>query len=246
MHIVQLLLQILDLLSERLLLVELLMALLLGCLGLHPYPRKLDVLIDHGFQGVEPCPLAVLGQQGISVFVACRHPRAQTCTDVAEGFPRRDKAPKYLAPLELAGERQQRFLHRGQPLFRLLRVQILDFGTAGHRQLDRLIGVNIDLVQIDPLPQMDHKIALVVDLPDRTGNTDGIKAVAVQLPTAIFLFRYDDCDPLILCRHPARHRLIYICLEIDVGMRDGNHVVDRHNCHGYPSCSGTQKVRVPS
>ena len=211
-HFIQFPLQILNLFAQRLLFVQRLLVLLLGGHRFHPYPPHLDVFIDHGLQRVKARFLAVLGQKSVALLTARCHPRTHARANIPKGLPGRDEAAHHLSPLKVTGKRQQRFFHRGHPQRGVFRFQVLHVGAAGNRQFDRLVRIDINLIQIYSLRQMDNQIPLRVDLTDMSGHANGIKAAAFQFPARRLFLRHDNRDFLVLHRLSARHVLVYVRL----------------------------------
>ena len=207
-HLIQLLLEILDLLAERLLPLHVAQIFLFLALHLHAGAGQLDIFVDHRLQRVKSRPLAVLGQKRVKPFVRDIHPGRKRRADILEAPPRPGKGLQKRPPLKFFAHRKELFLHAGDTLLRRLLVHILNVRAARGRDHQPPLRLDRDVIDMDALHEPDMQKPLRTYFLNISRNAQRIHILVVQLSQLRLLPRNDHDDPLVLHRLLSGHILI--------------------------------------
>ena len=166
MHLIQLFLQVFHLLFDRLLLVNVLVIGLLRVLRVIRDLGDLNILIDHLLHQLDPLPMAVHGNDVITLLIGKRQPHRQGARHLADRVPLGKIRARDRPPLKVHGKFLERCLQSGAAFLLCRRVKVVRLRHPRHGQLDAVIHIHMDLVDVDTAPRADLNVAIAAHLTD--------------------------------------------------------------------------------
>ena len=205
----------------------------------------LEVLVDDALEHFSALFAAVLGEDRVALGIGVLHPRAHHHGGLADALPVFNVALRRRRPAEVVAELLERLLHAGELARLVLGIEILDVAPAGDGQVDRVVAVDGHVVEIHAVFRPDHDEAVVAHLGDHAAQSDGVEAVVRQLRARQILLCHDEDHLFVLDRRLSGVLPVVFRLEIDIGVRHDQNVMNRKYCHVHASSGiGTRFIRV--
>ena len=231
-HLIQLLLQIVDLLLDGLLPVKLLIVLLLGIFRLGVDPVHLHILVGDLLRQLHAFPVGVGCQELIALLSPLHNPGAHHGDGLIHTIDLRQIGADSALP-GLAGRGANHLLLELHQMFLLqLRIKIIDRFPPTDPQFNAVIAVDGHLVQIAALAGVDHqKTVLRAVLNHLSGHPDRVEGILRKLVPGLSLPQGDHHHPLPDLRRFAGHILIGLGAQVHVGIRHQDDIIYWNNCH---------------
>ena len=230
MHVVELALEIFQLLFDGRFLIDVLIFLLVGGVGIVGHLGDLKELINQLFHQLGPPAAAVLGEDLIILLIGGRHPDGKHARQRPQGLHLIDEGHGSGPPLIALGEFPDGVPGLTHLFLRFLVRQVTDVAAAAGHQGNGPVAVDHHALDIHAPAGAHNGIAVIADLGNRAGEADGIKAVLTALGTRLVLFGNEQNNLLIHIDIACKIAEL-IPAEIDIRIRGNQLVVYRNNCH---------------
>ena len=171
--------------AEGLFSVKLLIGLLLGVLGLAADLVELQGLIEGFFHQLRPPCHRVLLQNGVFFLIANLQQGGGKGHNLVHIFPAQHIAPVSLHPLGPLKGLQHGGAHFLEPLFLLVRVQVVQIRPHAHLQAEAF-PLHLNGIQIDPIGGM-YQRPLIVNALHHSPDSDGVNVLRFNLSSLSLL-----------------------------------------------------------
>ena len=229
-HLIQFLLQMLDLPLDGRLLVALLILLLLRRVGLIGDAGNFHVLVERFLNELGAFCLTVLGEDGITLLVGDVQHGRHDASGHAERVHLIDEVLRGLRPLQPGGILPHLLNERAELLPLFIGIQVVDVVAAGSHELDGVVGIDPHVLHVHAGLGTDGDVPLRVDLHDIAGDADMVEIVLRQIDEAFILLGHDQDHLLVNGDPAAAGAAAQLILRIEKGgVRGQYHIIGWNN-----------------
>ena len=238
MHLIQFPLQVFKLLLDGGFLVDILVFLLVGGIGVIGNLGHLQELVDQLLHKLRPAKGTVFRQDLIVFLVGRLHPDGEHSRQRPQRIHMFHIGRRGRTPLIALGEFFHGFLCRDEFFLRHIIGHVLDICPAARHQGDRMVPIDHHALDVHSRRGLDvhsrrgvnHRVAVIADLRDRPQQSDRVEAVLCPLRLALVL-PGNQQDHLFIDPHVPGEVTELVSAKINIRIRRNQLVIYRNNCH---------------
>ena len=201
--------------------------MLLGLIGhIRNSDKAIDSLLDH----LQPLRLLIRRKDREPLVRIHREISTECCRTLLRILPTVDIGADHQSPRKLLNKLRDTRLQRLQELLAVFLADIFDVRPDHGIRIDLFLRYD-DISDIHTVLRTHRDISVVIHSLNHAGQTNGIKILAGQIPSALFRF-LEQKQNLFTFMDSTRHIIIKeVLLEGHRDVRENNHIINRNTNH---------------